>query len=417
MKWTLGVMDSFFFDRKLNFNAQPDFSVSMHARILFISPQPFFEWRGSPIRVRYNLLALSALGYEIDLLTFPFGEEVDIPGVTIHRVDRIPGLDSMGIGPSLAKFRYDIKLHAAARRLLQAKNYAAIHAVEESAAFAAFLARSSGIPLIYEKHSDPGSYRKGWVRNLVMDIYARIERFSARRAKAVIVTGEGVAAQVRAWEPNKPVAHIFDLPSSLVEADPQEVRSLRAELCPEPATVLAGYVGSFAVYQGIDLLFDAIPHALERAPDLKILILGGTDAEIAERRSALATRGLAGRVHFAGKKSPEALPAWLAACDILLSPRISGKNTPLKLLDYLKAGAAILATDVPANRLLLTEETARFAPAASEPFAAALADLALHPDARQILAATGQHLVAQTYNFESYTRQIAILYQHVLPAS
>ena len=64
-------------------------------------------------------MALTALGHQVDLLTFPFGEDVDIPGVTIHRVDRIPGLDAVGIGPSLAKLRYDFKLHAAAKRLLK----------------------------------------------------------------------------------------------------------------------------------------------------------------------------------------------------------------------------------------------------------------------------------------------------------
>lgn len=362
-------------------------------------------------------MALTALGHQVDLLTFPFGEDVDIPGVTIHRVDRIPGLDAVGIGPSLAKLRYDFKLHAAAKRLLKQKAYDVIHAVEESAAFAAFLAKSSGLPLIYEKHSDPGSYRKGWVRNRVMDLYARIERFSARRARAVIVTGEGLEAQVRGWEPAKPVAHIFDLPSSRAVADPEQVRRIRSELCPAGDEVLAGYVGSFAVYQGIDLLFNSLPAALAQAPKLRILIIGGSETEIAERRAVLAAAGLEDRVIFAGKKSPEELPAWLAACDILLSPRISGNNTPLKLLDYLKAGAAILATDLPANRLLLTEETARFAAPDPDAFAAALAGLALDPAARQSLAAKGRHLIEKTYNLDNYTRQIAELYQHVFPAA
>ena len=61
-------------------------------RILFISPQPFFQWRGSPIRVKYNLQALSDLGYEVDLVTLPFGEDVQIDGVTIHRMSPIPGV-------------------------------------------------------------------------------------------------------------------------------------------------------------------------------------------------------------------------------------------------------------------------------------------------------------------------------------
>ncbi|MDA0578448.1 MAG: hypothetical protein O3B24_10165, partial [Verrucomicrobia bacterium] len=59
-------------------------------RVLFIAPQPFLEWRGSPLRVSFNLRALTELGYEVDLLTFPFGDAVEIPGAIIHRVPRLP---------------------------------------------------------------------------------------------------------------------------------------------------------------------------------------------------------------------------------------------------------------------------------------------------------------------------------------
>ena len=41
----------------------------IHMKILMISPQPFFEPRGTPISVYQRLEALSALGHEIDLVT------------------------------------------------------------------------------------------------------------------------------------------------------------------------------------------------------------------------------------------------------------------------------------------------------------------------------------------------------------
>ena len=37
----------------------------MARKVLFISPQPFFQWRGSPIRVAFNLQALADEGYEV----------------------------------------------------------------------------------------------------------------------------------------------------------------------------------------------------------------------------------------------------------------------------------------------------------------------------------------------------------------
>ena len=91
------------------------------------------------------------------------------------------------------------------------------------------------------------------------------------------------------------------------------------------------------------------------------MIVGGTEAEIAERKAQLREKGCEDRVSFVGKIPPDSLPCTLAACDILLSPRIQGLNTPLKLLDYLKVARSIAATDHPANRLVLDESTALFA--------------------------------------------------------
>ena len=382
---------------------------------MFLCSQPFFQWRGSPIRVKYNLMAFSQLGYEVDLVTLPIGDDVDLPGLRIHRVAPLPGIHDVPIGPSLAKLRLGLRIFRAARNLLRQRPYAAIHAVEEMAALATLLPRQPRIPLVYEKHSDPASHRKNRKTALLMALYSQIERYSAWRANAVVVTGAGLERQVRSWFPDKPCSHISDIPSSLREADPDRTRELRRSLRQRPDEILACYVGSFAAYQGIDLLFAAIPLALAQAPRLRFLVVGGSDAEISARRAALERQHGAAQVTFLGKIDPDALPAYLAASDILLSPRISGNNTPLKLLDYLKAGAPILATDLPANRLILDESTAAFAPPDPPAFAQALADLSRDPDRRHALAARGAQLLRSTYNFDRYARQLAHLYQSLLP--
>ena len=53
----------------------------MNKRILFIASQPFFEKRGSPIRLGFDLLALSQLGYDVEFLTLPIGERRTVEGV------------------------------------------------------------------------------------------------------------------------------------------------------------------------------------------------------------------------------------------------------------------------------------------------------------------------------------------------
>lgn len=90
-------------------------------KILMIAPQPFFEDRGTPISVLGRLKALSDLGYTVDLLTYPIGADVSMPGLTIYRTMGLPFIDKVRIGPSLKKALLDIFLLAKAFRMLQKK--------------------------------------------------------------------------------------------------------------------------------------------------------------------------------------------------------------------------------------------------------------------------------------------------------
>ena len=379
-------------------------------RILLISPQPFFQWRGSPLRVRFDAQALAELGYAVDLLVMPVGADLPLPGVTLHRAANIIRAKNLPIGPSLPKAILDLALYFKAAALARRHRYAVIHGIEDAGPIAAVLARRHGARMIFEKHSDPASYKKGFLRNLVMAAYRRVERFSIRRADAVIGTGPALVEQARALAPGKPVHHIFDIPSSLVEADPARAAAARARLNLPGDAVLALYVGSFAVYQGLDLLFRSLPAALAADPRLQVAIVGGSPAEIAARRRELAAAGGAERVHFPGHIPPDDLPHLLAAADILLSPRIAGRNTPLKLLDYLKAGRAVVACDNPANRLILDESNARLVAPEPAAFAGGIAALAADAGLRERLGAAGRRLYLDTYNYDRFKQRLAAAY-------
>ena len=385
-------------------------------RILLISPQPFFQWRGSPLRVSFNARALAELGYAVDLLVMPVGQDLPLPGVTLLRAPNIIRARNLPIGPSLPKAVLDISLFFKAAALARRQAYAVFHGIEDAGPIAAVLARRHRAKVVFEKHSDPASYKKGVVRNFVMAGYRRVERFSIRRADAVICTGPALVDQARAIAPEKPVHHIFDIPSSLVEPDPARAAAVREKLGLASGAVLALYVGSFAVYQGIDLLFQALPAALRKASDLQVVIIGGSPAQITARQAEMAAAGCAGRVHFPGQIHPDELPHTLAAADILLSPRIAGNNTPLKLLDYLKAGRAIVACDNPANRLIVNDSNACLVAPAPEAFAAGLAALAADAPLRERLGAAGHRLYLSTYNYQQFKQRLGEAYHQLLNA-
>jgi glycosyltransferase involved in cell wall biosynthesis len=381
--------------------------------VLFISPQPFFQWRGSPIRVKFNLLALVSAGYDVHLLTLPVGDDLPLEGVTVHRVANPFRVKQVPIGPNGWKLFFDLLLLWRGFRLCRRHRFAVVHGVEEAGLIAAVLARCCGAGAIFERHSDPRSYRAGPLKNGLLWIYAQVEKTSARLADAVIGTGAGLVEQVDAMRTGTPALHIPDIPSSLQDAGAADRQAIRDEWQAAPEEVVLLYVGSFAVYQGVDLLFAAIPELVQQAPAARFVIIGGSDAEIAARRRELEAQGVAGRVRFQGKVDPDQLPRYLVAADVLLSTRISGMNMPLKVLDYLKAGRPVAATDVPANRLLLDEQTAVFAPVEPAGFARHLAALVMDPERRARLGGEGRRRYERDFTFEHHKDRLAACYRLV----
>ena len=419
----------------------PESASPRKPRILFMASQPFFEWRGSPIRLGFDAMAMAQNGYDVDFLTLPVGQRREIDGVRIVRAPNLIRAKKIAIGPSLPKFFFDFVFLFEAIGMTMRRHYDIVHGVEDAGMVALVVGRLARAKVVFEKHSDPASYsgKKGVMR-LVMRAYAAVERFVMRHADAVIGTGPGLVRQVNALAPKTPATVISDIPSSLAEPDPDGVRAARTkleELAPGGAgaesvrpsdrqtvgpsdggedgtAVFATYVGSFASYQGIDLLFAAMPPALRKCAALRFAVIGGTPQEIAERRAALAAEGLADRVAFVGKVPPDELPCWLAASDIVLSPRIAGVNTPLKLLDYLKVGRAIVATDHEANRLILDEKTALLVPIDPEAFAEGVASLAADRARREEIGSRGRRLVDETYNFGVFRAGLAKVHGSVL---
>ena len=395
-------------DNKLNSNPKSN------PRILFVASQPFFEWRGSPIRLGFDVTALRDNGYDVDFLTLPLGERREIPGVRIIRAPNIFLAKRISIGPSPLKLAFDFVMFVQAFFMVLRRKYAVVHGVEDCGVLALLLGKLRGSKVVFEKHSDSASYKKGFV----IRCYNAVERWVLRHVDAVIGTGPGLVEQVRRIRGDKPTYHISDIPSSLAEPDPEGINSARIEMennfpASQTSPILSLYVGSFASYQGIDLLFNSIPMAFEKVPELRLVIIGGTDAEITHWRAWLAERNCADKVAFIGKRAPDILPSYLAAADILLSPRIAGVNTPLKLLDYLKVSRGIVATNHPANRLILDESTALLTPLTPEAFADGIVRLASDPALRSSLSANCRRLIDTQYNFNVFRDGLKKVYDNL----
>jgi glycosyltransferase involved in cell wall biosynthesis len=338
---------------------QPRAAERPRGRVLVVAPQPFYTERGTPIAVRYVLEALSQLGFETDVVTFPLGCDIQISGMRLIRVADPWGTRSVPVGFSLRKLMFDSLMLASVARRLRRRDYVCVHAVEEGALLAQLARGRRRVPIIYDMASSlPEQLTQKPIFRLapLQAAFDRIERYMLRHA-AVVVCSAGLANHVRALAPEAPLRE-WRFPSTSRETTPKEVADLRCDLGLAQNAQVVLYAGNFAEYQGIGLLFDAIPQVVRQMPETSFVLVGAANqAEIDAAYSRLA-ESLHARVRYIERQSRERIAAFIAMASVLVSPRTYGGNFPLKVFDYLAAGKPIVATDVPSHRVILDDSLA-----------------------------------------------------------
>ena len=172
-----------------------------------IAPEPFFEPRGTPFSEFHRIRALTALGHQVDLVTYPFGRDVSMPGLRVFRCLRPPFVRGVRIGPSLAKVPLDALLALSAlRRALGARadGYDAIHSHEEGGLIGIVLAAVLRIPHLYDMHSSLPQQLTNFAfsRSAVMRrAFLAIERLMITRSRVVIVICPSLEETVRGDRP------------------------------------------------------------------------------------------------------------------------------------------------------------------------------------------------------------------------
>jgi len=68
--------------------------------------------------------------------------------------------------------------------------------------------------------------------------------------------------------------------------------------------------------------------------------------------------GLSEKVIFLDRVPPSRVSFYISLADVLVSPRLSGTNTPLKIYSWLKSGKPIVATDLWTHTQVLSREQA-----------------------------------------------------------
>jgi glycosyltransferase involved in cell wall biosynthesis len=377
---------------------------------------PFPANRGTPIRIQQMTEALRSIGYDVHVVAYHLGVDRPLDGVTVHRIRKLQFYDDFSAGPNYSKlFLLDPLLAARLLQVVRRHRIRIIHANHFEGALCALAVKAmiGGVQVIYDAHTS--------LKDELLDY-----SFKAPRILKKVVAGLLDSAIPR-WSDH--VITVSDrlrrfvidlgLPESKVSAIPMAVN--RAEfLCLEPLearkrlgigdepTVV--YTGNLAPFQGVDHLLRAFRTVTQRAQTPRLVIVGRRT----KKYDAMArTLGIESRVTFVGERPFEEVRAWLAAADVVVLPRDNCVGFPVKLLNYMAAGKAIVAFEGGGGEVLRHLENGYLVPDRNEEAFAAGILRCLEDQSLSKRMGSAAHETAGDFNLEGVIRRVRDVYASI----
>jgi PEP-CTERM/exosortase A-associated glycosyltransferase len=336
-------------------------------KILHILDHSLPTHTGYTFRSQSLLRAQCAMGYEPVVVTSPKHEE-SLPDSHADRdvINDFVYYRTGAVGSGPVPFAGELRLmHALYRRILQVAGIEKpdilhAHSPVLNAFPAIRAARRLGIPVIYEIRAfwedaavDHGSYAEGsWKYRLTRFLETRV----CSRVDHVAVLCNGLKSDlIKRGIPEKKITPVFN------GVDIEDFRPCAPD--PEYLRVwglagkrVVGFLGSFYRYEGLDLLVRAFARIAAESADAVLLLVGGGEVE-GELKRMVSSLGLDSRVIMPGRIAHERVPGVYALVDVLAYPRYSMRLTelvtPLKPLEAMAMGKAVLASDVGGHRELI----------------------------------------------------------------
>ena len=347
----------------------------MTLRIAMVGACPFPVPQGSQAHLADTARAVKDLGHAVTLVVYGYGLGADPPDLAITRAWSRSRRGRTRAGPSFWKPVHDLALTATLRSL---RDIDLIHAHNYEGLMCALTSRRR--PIVYQAHNAMADELPhyfggaGWARRAG----AWLDRALPRRADAVIAPHSRLRDHLIACGCD--ADKVFVIPPAL-DATQFEMAVHSAEMPP----VL--YTGNLDAYQNLPLLHDAMTRVRYEEPKARLLF-ATADIDAIEGAEVVPVHDFGG------------LRQVLAHEAVVACPRVSWSGYPIKLLNAMAAGQALVACEGAAPGLTDGEDALLVPDDDAEAFAAALLRLLRDAGLRRRLGAAararveGQHAPA-----------------------
>lgn len=244
----------------------------------------------------------------------------------------------------------------------------------------------------------PGSRLSGW-----------LERAFAGQMSAVIAATPELADRFGAVNPR--TVTVMNLPP-VVEVRAQD----------EPSARVVIYAGLMNHERGLDILYATARLVRDRFPDFELRVLGRVDASgLPEDAARTSEAWAAVGVRFLGSVPQPEVASHLRGSAIGWLPMNPGSPSkrlawPVKMGEYLAAGIAIVASDLPVQARVIREAAAGVVvePFTAEAHAEAIISLLERPALAADMGRRGRHYARAHFTWESQVNVLVELYDGLI---
>ena len=274
--------------------------------------------------------------------------------------------------------------------LLIRNRYDVVHAHEEAVFIALLFKPIFRFKLIYDMHSSLPQQLSNFnytTNTFITKTFEWLENKSLEKSQAIITICPDLYNYVNSVLPGN--TNNFLIENSILEPVRLRDRSINndgsqevklPQGIPTAFKQVVVYAGTLESYQGIDLLIEAIPSVISHDDSVGFVIVGGTEKQVTHFSEQADRLGVASHVIFTGQVPQAAARAYSNKATVLVSPRSSGTNTPLKIYEQLASGKPLVATAIYSHTQVLTDEVAFLVELDAEDLARGIID-ATGPDA------------------------------------
>jgi len=387
---------------------------------------PLFS--GYSFRSRSIIHSQRALGLAPVVLTSPkHGSDRDgmeeIAGIRYYRTASL-GSDLTADIP----FAGEIKLMARlARRIETVAKLEKINVIHSHSPLlnglpALRISRRLDVPSVYEARAfwedaavDHGTFTEGSIRYRVS---RGLETFLFKHTDRAVTICESMRQEIS--ERGVPVANVSVVPNGVdtEECTPLARSAKLARRLGVNGGPVFGFIGSFYRYEGLRFLVENYPKIRAQIPNARLMLVGGGEEEQALKEMAHANEGIL----FTGRVPHNEIAEYYSLVDVFVCPRLrvrlTDMVTPLKPLESMAMGKAVLASDVGGHRELIDDGKTGVLFKAENPedFVMQAARLAGDHHLRARLGEAGRCFVSNERSWDKLAKRYVEIY-HQLVAS